>query len=116
MLIFFCPKCLSKVLNVTGYDTRDKQGNDRFLGVDVMRQAMLQPRQKIRKPESYHRFLWTQLEWRCLKHGWTPKFGPETISRELVSFHMVKTPEAMKRYHVLIYDEDKEARCSEHFR
>ncbi|KAL3924605.1 MAG: hypothetical protein SGILL_000947 [Bacillariaceae sp.] len=97
--------CLKAVLNVTGHDTRDLEGRERFFGVDPVLRAALR-RRKRGEPifgEQYKVYLRSQLRWQQRRFGWSPIYGVEAISPQSISFHLVKPAVKMKRYERLIY-------------
>lgn len=91
--------CLQKVLNVTGYDSRDEQGRDRFFGVSLVVRTLFDP-QKGNVPK----YLLQQFPWRRNNLGWTnPLLGTNAISPKAISFHLAKPPAKMKRLERLFY-------------
>eukprot|EP00536_Pseudo-nitzschia_multiseries_P009513 jgi/Psemu1/200882/e_gw1.267.18.1 len=95
----FMGLCLRDVLNVTGYDSRDANGGERFIGVDLVDRAAL-PGQKNNRID---RFLRGQLRWQMKTYGWEIQYSEKAISPSVISFHLAKPPAKMKRFERLFY-------------
>jgi hypothetical protein len=67
--------CLRDVLNVTGYDFRDTEGRERFIGVDPIRRAAIFPSKRSEPRELYKLYHRSQYEWQKRKFGWNTIYG-----------------------------------------
>lgn len=95
----FMGACLEEVLNVTGYDARDDDGRDRFIGIDPIVRASIGTESGIRPPQ----YLKKQFRWRARRYGWKTIYGIDAISPSAVAFHLIKPASKMRRYERLLY-------------
>jgi hypothetical protein len=72
--------CLRDVLNVTGYDSRDTEGRERFIGVDPIQRAAILPSKRGEPRELYKTYLRSQFEWQKRKFGWNTIYGVGALS------------------------------------
>ncbi|KAL3905994.1 MAG: hypothetical protein SGILL_009457 [Bacillariaceae sp.] len=118
----FMAECLQQYLNVTGYDSRDGQGRERFISYDPIKLVSMQmssmessgianSQAKKQHPKvdkrSDREKEWLGLRqqgiWRQMKHNWTQQYGLEYVSSTAISFHMVQPAIKMHRYEQLFY-------------
>jgi hypothetical protein len=97
--------CLRDVLNVTGYDSRDTEGRERFIGVDPIQRAAIRPRKRKESifGEQHKIYLRSQFRWQRRNFGWKTIYGVGAISPKAISFHLVKPAAKMKRFERLFY-------------
>ena len=91
--------CLRKILNVTGYDSRDDNGGERFIQYDPLRLASL--------PNNYERYFQfyvkRERKWAAKFMNWTVKWGIDAIAPSAISFHKIQPAVKMRRYEWLLY-------------
>jgi glycoprotein-N-acetylgalactosamine 3-beta-galactosyltransferase len=104
-------ECLQKHLNLTGYDSRDEEGRERFFVYDPVKRAEVKSPDEARQmgvlisksDRQLGTFIRRQIGWLETFKGWTPKYGIDAISRSAISFHKVQPASKMRRYERLLY-------------